>query len=69
MTKWRVGQKVTKIFHGIEGYKETHEAEITKIADGVIYVDNERGITFNQQGKEIENFFFPMRSEIVPLEE
>ena len=67
MTDWKVGMKVKKTFHGLDGYTEEYEGEITKIENGIIYVDEEWGITFNQQGKEIENFFLPMRSEITPL--
>jgi hypothetical protein len=66
--QWKKGMVVTKIFHGIGGYKEEYEAVVTKVDNkkGIVYVDNETGITFNFQGKENENFFPGMYSEIKP---
>ena len=68
MIDWKVGMKVKKIFHGINGYTEEDEGIITKIENDVIYFNEEWGITYDLEGKEIENFFPPMRSEIRPLE-
>lgn len=67
MIDWKVGMKVKKTLYGISGYTEETEGVITKIENGIIYVDEEWGITFDLMGKELENFFLPMRCEIEPL--
>ena len=69
MTEWKVSMKVKKTFHGINGYIEENEGTITKIENDIIYVDEGWGITYNLQGKENENFFSPIRSEIEPMKE
>ena len=66
--KWFVGMKVVKTLHGLDGYTEKSEGTITKIDAGVIYVDDEWGITYGMDGRELQNFFPPMYSEIVPKE-
>ncbi len=65
---WNVGMMVRKVFHGIGGYRETSSAVVTRInkKTRTIYVDDETGITYDLNGREKENFFPPMYSEIIP---
>lgn len=63
---FRIGQKVKKVFHGLGDYTEEAEGVVTAIEDGVVYVNNESGITFDLRGQERERFFLPMRAEIIP---
>lgn len=67
---WAVGQKAVKIFHGLNGYREAKIVEVTSVDVGgaTIYVDEETGITYDANGREKENFFPGMHSEITPLE-
>lgn len=70
--KWKRGMKVVKTFHGLDGYIETQDGTVGKIdlKKGIVYFDNgqgtETGITYDLNGREIENFFPPMWSEIKP---
>lgn len=69
---FKKGMKVKKIFKGIGGFREETEAVVGKVSKGVVYLSDgqggiETGVTYNMRGKEIENFFLPMTSEIIPL--
>jgi len=66
---WAVGDSAVKMFYGIQGYREATIVEVTTvdIKTGTIYVDGETGITYDANGKEKENFFPGMRSEITPV--
>jgi hypothetical protein len=68
---WKKGDKCAKMFYGIQGYREASIVEVTSIdlKTGTIFVDGETGITYDANGKEKENFFPGMRSEITPLPE
>jgi hypothetical protein len=66
---WRKGMKATKLLYGLNGYREATLVTITKVdaKTKTIFVDHETGITFDNDGREKENFFPPMRAEITPL--
>lgn len=68
-TKFKKGMTVIKIFHGLDGYTERANAIIGKVTKNAIYLNDgegnlEEGITYDHNGREIENFFSPMWSEI-----
>lgn len=74
MSRFTPGQKVLTIFHGLQGHRETAEAVVDSIENGVLYLQGEshreEGITYDPEtGHELENFFAPMRSEITELPE
>lgn len=72
---FKVGMKVKKILHGFGGYIEENERIVAKIENDVVYLDDgsggyEYGVTYDiNTGRELENFFLPMYSEIVTLGE
>jgi hypothetical protein len=66
--QFKKGQQVVKMFYGVDGYREATLATVTKVAKGVAFVDEGTGITYDAKtGRELENFFAGMRSEITPL--
>lgn len=66
-TRFKKGTNVVKTLYGLGGYMETSKGVVTKVSKGVVYVDDESGITFDAiTGRELENFFPPMRQEIRP---
>ena len=72
--KWKKGMRVIKIFHGLGDYTETQAGTIGKVdlKKGIVYFANdeetEQGITYDLNGRERENFFPPMWSEIKPAQ-
>ena len=67
--KFAKGMKVVKMFYGLNGYREASLGTITKVSKGVVWVNEEGGITYSADtGKEIENFFPPFHCEITPIE-
>lgn len=75
MSKFKKGDKVRKTFYGMGGYTEVSEARVHSVVKGVIYLvnegggddDREEGITYDQNGKERENFFPGMTTTIQKL--
>ena len=66
--EFKEGQKVVKIFYGIAGYRKAYLAKVTSVKNNIVKIDENEGVTYSAiTGKELENFFPPMRSEITPL--
>lgn len=65
--RFRPGMKVKKTLHGIDSYKEASDGEVDEVKDGIVYLTEGRGITYDAEtGRELENFFLPMYCEIEP---
>ena len=73
LTKWdlmrfRKGQLVIRIFYGIGDYTEADIDKVSKVSKGVVYTEECESITFDSEtGKELENFFPPMRQQIYQI--
>jgi len=66
--EFKKGMKVVKMFYGLEGYREATMGKVTKVSKGVAYFEDDSGVTFDAKtGRELENFFPGMRTEITPL--
>ena len=66
---FKKGMKVVNIIHTPSGHREATVKLVTKVSKGVVYLDEEEGITYDSKtGKELENFFPGFSSEITPIE-
>jgi hypothetical protein len=71
MPAWKIGMKVKKTFHGVQGYTEETEGVVTACDEGcdTVIVNGEHGVTYDWSGMEKEMFFPGMYSSIEALPE
>ncbi len=66
---FKKGDQVVKLYHGMGGYREASLETVAKVTiAGSVELESGTGVTYsNKDGMEIEKFFLPIYSEILPL--
>jgi hypothetical protein len=66
---WKKGMTVVKVVRGGGGYREAVLGTVSKVDSkkGIVYFEDETGITYDRDGNERENFFPPLHASLTPI--